>query len=389
MKKLAALAIMSLLGSATLAADTFSLSLYHGATDNLFQTRNAAADRLSSFTLSWDKSLSPFTLFANADASLLRENSDLNALVAGGGIDFLHPFNEKTALYLSLEGEGAAYRREFSDFNRTGLELTAAAKSYLRPTSILKAETRLEYRSYGWAIFDSWSASARLSLDKYLPSRTTLRAELGWGYKYFLHPVEAAVIATETASAGTSGRGRGYGQGSGRIITADPSSTPGGRGIQIASFTGLLAQGIGDRLGIRITGLRQWGLSGENPFTSVDEYYMIENPTYDQFSWTGSALNAQATLLGPWDTELKIGYTVSDKTFPGIESLGLDGAGLRTIRRDERTLWDLRLEKDFSRISIFLTAASIRNASNDPLFDWRGSFVSGGFAWNLDFARKP
>lgn len=389
MIKLAALAMLAVLGSGSLAADTFSLSLFHGATDNLFQTTSAAADRLSSFSLSWDKPLSPFTLFADAEVSLLRENSDLNTFAAGGGVDFLHPFNEKTALYLSLEGEGAAYRSEFSDFNRTGLAFTAAAKSYLQPTSILKAEVVLNYRSYGWGIFDHASASARVSLDKYFPSRTTLRADLGWGYKYFLHPVEAAAAATTTAGGGMGGRGRGYGQGSWRISYTDPSATPGGRGIQIASLTGLLAQGIGDRLGIRITGLRQWGLSGENPFTSVDEYYMIENPTYDQFSWTGAALNGQATVLGPWDTELKIGYTVSDKTFPGIESLGLDGAGLGTIRQDKRTQWDLKLEKDFSRISIFLTAAFIRNGSNDPLFDWRGAFVSGGLTWNLDSGRKP
>jgi hypothetical protein len=385
-KTLALLALAAVLAPAPLAADTFSLSLFHGATDNLFQTNAGAADRLSTFSLSFDKSLSSFTFFAGADASLLRENADLNSLTGGGGIDYVHPFNDKTALYLSLEGEGAAYRAEFSDFNRSGLAFTAAAKSYLQPTSILKAEAILSYRRYGWTIFDYWSASARLSLDKYLPSRTTLKAELGWGYKYFLHPGEAE--ATTTAGA-TAGMGRGYGKGSNRIITSNEASATGGQGIQIASLTGLVAQGIGDRLGLRVSGHRQWGLSGENPFTAVEEYYMIENPTYDQFSWTGSVLSGLATILGPWDTELKIGYTVSDKTFPGIESLGLDGAGLGMIRRDTRRQWDIRLEKDFSRISVFLTAAVIRNTSNDPLFDWRGSFVSGGLSWNLDIGRKP
>jgi hypothetical protein len=389
MKRIAALALATLLGSGMLAADSFSLSLFHSATDNLFQTRSASADGLTSFSLSWDKTISPVTFFADVDASLLRENSDLNSVMGSAGVDVLRPFGEKTALYLSLEGRGAAFRSEFSDFNRAGALLTAAVKSYLRPSSILKAEAMFEYRSFGWDIFDFASVSARASIDKYFSSRTTLKTELGWGYKYFLHPVEATAAESQPATGGMAGQGRGYGNRSGRESTAAPSAASGGRGIQIASLSGLVAQGIGDRVGLRLTGFRQWGLAGENPFTSVDEFYMIENPTYDLFSWTGTVLNGQATVLGPWETELKIGYTVSDKIFPGIESLGLDGAGLGTIRRDERTLWDLRLEKDFSRFSVFLAASFIRNASNDPLFDWRGSFVSGGLTWNLHTGRKP
>ena len=90
----------------------------------------------------------------------------------------------------------------------------------------------------------------------------------------------------------------------------------------------------------------------------------------------------------PWNVELKVGYTMSEKEFPGIESWSLDGTALGSARQDRRRQIDLRIEKNFSRISMFLTYSHIRNTSNDPLFGWGGYSLSGGLSWNLFFGEN-
>jgi hypothetical protein len=158
--------------------------------------------------------------------------------------------------------------------------------------------------------------------------------------------------------------------------------------IQVISLSGLAAQGIGDRLGLRISGTRQWTLSGKNPFASIEEFYLIENPSYDVFSWNGSSLSAQFTVEMPWNIQLKLGYTRSRKEFPGIDALDLEGASLGRMRQDTRNQWEARLEKNFRSFSVYLNYHDIDNRSNDLLFDWRGHFLMVGVEWNINWGAR-
>jgi hypothetical protein len=129
-------------------------------------------------------------------------------------------------------------------------------------------------------------------------------------------------------------------------------------------------------------------ISGQNPFDSVQEFYLVENPSYDRFSWEGYELGTQLTAVMPWMINLKIGYTHADKMFPGIESFNLDGKPLGIVREDRRGRFDVSLEKNFAQISIFLSYAFVDNRSNDPFFDWNGHFFSLGFSWNHFYGGK-
>lgn len=405
MKKILVLiAMLALMGRAA-AADTLVLSFHHYATDNLFQMKSAVSDQISQVDLSWDKSLNSFSLFANADYSYLRQSSGLSDFRLSGGTDYLLTLGQKTGLYFSLEGGAALFRSEYEDFNHSAVRAIVALKTYLTPTSILKINATTEYRNYHLSLFDFVSQSLFASLDKYFETRTTLKADFGWGYKYFLHPIivydtSSASTSTSLAAAAStvgsgasglagvqSGPGPRWGGQSGRgsMFASTSSQSAPGLGIQIASISGIAAQGIGDSIGLRFAGTRQWRLSGGSPYTSVEEYYMVDNPTYDQFSWTGYALSGQLTAEMPWNVELKVGYTMAEKEFPGIESRALDGTALGTSRQDRRRQIDLRIEKNLSRLTVFLAYSRIKNASNDPLFDWGGSSLSGGLSWNHFF----
>jgi hypothetical protein len=379
---------LSLALAAAGRAQSLSLAYYQNATDNLFQTRYAEADAVSNLAFSLDLPLRPLSFFADGGYSYLAQNPGISYFTQEAGLDYLHAAGEKTALYASVKAGGAVYREEYSDFNYFGLGFVGAMKSYLTPSSILKLTYTMSYKTYPFDQFDFHSHLANLSVDKYFSTRTTLKAEGTYGYKYFLHPFESEMIVVEPTLT-SSGRGRMQGSGltgqPGSVLATDGQSE--GSAIQIGSVSGLIAQGLGDRVGLRVSGFRQWTLSGENPFNSIAEFYMVENPTYDIFSWNGYGLSAEATFEAPWNIQLKLGYTGSVKSFPGIEALDLDGAPVGNLRQDTRNQWEARLQKDFGAVSLYAFYSYIDNASNDPLFDWKGHYLGISCGWRMNWGK--
>jgi hypothetical protein len=440
-KTAAAVAIAALAFGVPAGADTLTFSLSQAYTGNLFQTLASGSDRITMAGLSFEKSLSSFSVFASVDTTFLWQNSGLNDLDFSAGVDYVAALGPKTAAYFALQGEMVRHRTEYVDFDRSGVRLTASLKTYLSPSSIFKAVSATEYRAYGSSPFDFFSHGLTASLDKYFPTKTTFKAEAAWGFKYFLHPWLAAPAPTDGVAGaaetfeltpndgfspgddtpgkkpeapGSGGPGQGSGSGGSDGTPGNGTPSPGsggqgtlgsswrssrgsgyayaagegGQGIQMASANAALAQGIGNRVGLRLAGVLQKTLSGRNPFSAVEEFAMIENPTYDAFAWQGWGWNAQASAVLPWSIELRLGYTWTDKEFPGIESLDLDGAPLGLTRRDKRDQIDVKLEKSFKRWSAVLSYGHIRNRSNDPLYAWSGPFVSLSLQWSPAIGKK-
>jgi hypothetical protein len=370
-------------------AETLTLGFFQSSTDNLFQTSYPEKDQLSNLSFAFEKSFSPLSFYTNGTYSYFYENSSVSNYEQEIGLDTIHAFNEKTALYLAVKAAGTLYRETYKDFNFLTLGLSAAAKSYLNEGSILKLNYDLDYKDYRLSVFDFLSHYASASLDRYFATKTTLKADINWGLKYFFHPYAAEPVSPQGT---TQPAGGGGGPGGGHMGWGDGFARPGtdsqGQGIQISSVSGLVAQGIGDRLGLRISGLKQWTLSGENPFASVREFYMIENPSYDIFSWNGYGLSGQLTVEIPWDTQFKFGYTRSEKEFPGIEALDMEGTSLGVLRKDTRDQWETRLEKNFRAFSLYINFSYVDNRSNDPLFNWQGNFLMAGVDWNINWGAR-
>lgn len=452
---------MMLFLSSGLSATNLILSFSQNATDNLFQTRFAEKDYLSSLAFSLDVPISPFSFFTEGEYYYLYRNTDISYYAQNLGLDYLYALSEKTALYTGAKIGGNLYRSSFSDFNYFDWGVLASIKSYLTPESILKLDYSLDYKRYKFSSFDNLSHLVTLNLDRYFQTKTTLKVGITWGYKRFIHPLavitssaitlssEANAIATTATKAfpatnSSSATNSITPQISGPATTSIPdgsssqvtTSTPviatpkstspilitsetmtnatmsstnnlgkgykgyqmGRRGsyfqseisedereIQILSLSGLIAQGLGDRIGLRFSATRQWTLSGRNPFNSIEEYYLVENPSYDLYTWNGYLLSGLLTVEAPANWQLKLGYTWSSKVFPGIDAMDLTGSSLGFWREDRRSLWEARIEKDFASFSIILSYAYAKNSSNDYLFEWRSHFLSLGIDWNLSW----
>ena len=397
--------IVPLLALAALPAwgGTVYMTFNQHATQNLFQTRDAVADRISAFSLAIDQDFSALSLVAKAEYSAFQETSGLSSFAADIGLDYLVPSGRTSAFYFAAGGTGQFYRQTYASFSSLGANLLGAFKTYLAPSSILKLQWQGQYAVYKDSLFDFLSQRVSLSVDKYFPSQTTLKADAEWGYKYFLHPFlpepvfqEPMAIPMSGSGAGPSGMGSGgsgagwggqrYQGGEGFIPRY--SSSGGGAGIGHLSVSLLAAQGIGDVIGLSASAVRQWIVAGENPFLSVEEFYFVQNPSADSFSWEGDQLTGRISLNIPWDVTLKTGYTYADRTFPGVESMSLDGVPLGLVRNDRRYLLEARLQKDFRRLSVFVAYSYIDNTSTDPLFVWKSHFITGGFEWNLPAGRR-
>lgn len=385
---------------------TVNLSFNEHATQNLFQTKDAVADQISTFSLALDHDLSALSFLARAEYSAFMQTSGMNFFAADLGLDYLVTIGPKSALYFAAGGTGQSYQQTYDAFSSLGANLLGAYKTYLAPSSILKLQWQGQYAVYKDPLFDYLSQTASLSIDKYFTTRTTLKADAEYGYKYFLHPylpvpAEPVVATTLMGGGGPGGQGpSGMGNGGSGGGAGGPhyegghgfiprySSEGGGAGIGHVAASFLAAQGLGDVIGLSASALRQWIVSGENPFQSIEEFYFVQNPSSDSFSWDGYQLTGRITLNFAWDVALKTGYTYSDKTYPGVESMSLDGVPLGVVRNDLRHLFEARLQKDFRRFSVFLAYSYVDNASTDPLFVWKSHYVMGGVEWNLPTGRK-
>lgn len=392
-----------LIAAVSAQGGTVTLSFNQHSTQNLFQTRDAVAEQISAFSLSIDQDFSALSVLANLEYSAFRQTTGLGFFAADAGFDYLLPTGAKSAFYFAAGGAGTFYRQEYRAFSSLGANLLGAFKTYLAPSSILKLQWQGLSAAYKDSLFDFLSQIASLSMDKYFKTRTTLKADAEWGYKYFLHPflpepVEplAEPVATIAASNGMGmGTGTASGQGwggqqyqGGNGFIPRTSSEGGGAGIGHVSLSLLAAQGIGDVVGLSASVVKQWIVTGENPFLSIEEFYLVQNPSTDSFSWEGRQFTGRLTLNLPWSVELKAGYTYSDKTYPGVESMSLEGVPLGIVRNDLRHLFEARLEKNFRRLTVFMAYSYVDNSSSDPLFVWKSHFLMGGFEWNLPAGRK-
>lgn len=388
MKKITVFFLLFMVAITISSTDILTLSLIQNATDNLFQNKDAQEDMVSFFGFYIDKDFSGTSLFAQGGYNSLWENPYAAHLGMEAGIDHFVPVNNQTALYLLLDGGGTFYRNDYSDFNHVSLDFYAALKSYLTQTSILKFDSSSTYKNYTLPIFDSFSQSIHFSLDKYFQTRTTLQADMEWGYKYFFHPNllnEEAVVPENPT--GSMSKGKGYFKG--KMYNQNiESSDQQGQGIQVLSLGGSIAQGLGSRVGLRFAGTKKFMLSGENPFTFIEDYYMIENPSYDSYSWEGIQVETAVTAVLSWNMELKIGYNFFNRTFPGIDVLIDEGESTGEMRKDIRRQIALQLKKDFRHFSVFLSYTGITNSSNDKFFDWNGQFFSMGIEWNIFYGVK-
>lgn len=404
------------------SAQTVQFFLNHHAVSNIFQSYQPFSDNLTAASLSFGGDSSGIALYGNLDLNYLYKYSGLSSLGGKLGADLLVPAGAKSAFYFALEGEAVFFHSLYDYFNHRTVRFIANFKSYLGSSAILRLDSENRLNNYKYSIFDNLAETLALSIDNYFPSKTTLKFEASYGYKLYFHP--GSISSTESTQLpvnslnyssnvgltglhlasdgfapvfitammqGGPGSGHGsprdnYNMGGAYSIRGIPYQTvyyTGSQSLHVFSISGLLAQGLGDNLGLSFSGVKQWYLKGQNPFSSSDEYFMVENPTYDRFAWDGYTLEAKLTAVFTERLTGEFQYEYYSREFPGITSFDLEGNSLGLTRKDSRNQVSARLQLDLTRISLFASFTYLKNKSNDPWFTWSGNIISAGLVWNL------
>jgi hypothetical protein len=204
MKMLRRLVPFILAAAVSAQGGTVFLSFNQHSTQNLFQTRDAVSEQISAFSLAFEQDLSAVSLLADLEYSAFRQTAGLSFFAADLGLDYLVPSGTKGAFYFAAGGSGAFYSLDYAAFSTVGAHLLGAFKTYLAPSSILKLQWQGTYASYRDTLFDYVSHVAALSVDKYFPTRTTLKAEV-------LPPPVPARAGRARDGAGPGPRGAGVG----------------------------------------------------------------------------------------------------------------------------------------------------------------------------------
>jgi len=405
------------------SASTVQFSLAHNATSNIFYSYQPLGDQITTAGIFFGGDSGSLALYGSLNLNYLYKYSGLSSLAGKLGVDHLVPAGKKSAFYFALEGEGVLFRTLYDYFNHGTIRFLANFKSYFNASTILRLDSRSELRKYKYSIFDYFSENLILSADRYFTSRTTIKFEVGYGYKLYFHPgiidstensetlpeimgVSSVMRITSNSAASNGlvsvlsqqGPGEGHGNpghnyemGGSYSIRGIPYQTvyyTGSQGMQVFALSGLIAQGLGDHLGLSLGGLKQWFLKGENPFFSSDEYFMVENPTYDRFSWQGYSFQTKLTIELSDHVHNELQYEYSSKEFPGITSFDLDGNSLGITRQDKRHQFNIKVQIDLSRVSLFANYSYLKNNSNDPWFTWEGNVISVGLVWNINVSQS-
>jgi len=139
------------------------------ATQNLFQTSDAVAEQISTFSLAFNQDISALSLFANVDYSAFHQTGGLSYFAADLGLDYLVPAGAKSAFYFAAGGPGPFTARN-TGFQHARRKPDRGVQDLSAPSSILRVQWQGLYASYADSLFDFLSQVAVLSIDKYFPT---------------------------------------------------------------------------------------------------------------------------------------------------------------------------------------------------------------------------
>ena len=266
-----------------------------------------------------------------------------------------------------VAGASVAVRLDRSYYNvydYVGGQLAVNGKWYTAPSVLLRLGYRVRLRDY-WNLdalnYTEHHLSAQAS--KFLPTRTTIRGDISFGYKNNRNPQ----VETPAFGYGPYRRGRG------RLspVTIDPGVPDESQvvlGIQVA-------QSLFENTGLSLRYQARFNTSQETYYLAGEESgYSDDTDVFnDRYDYEGHEWTARLTQHLPLRLRLVIegGYEI--RNYDGREALDVEGdaIGEGVYREDRATFASLALEQPLTpRIDLGLWYGFQRNRSNDLYYNY-------------------
>ena len=260
----------------------------------------------------------------------------------------------RNALYAGIQGQIRRDRPLYAYYDHDQGRGYVRVKYYLTPQTLGRMGYEVRTRSYPqYDEQDFLVQEVFVQLNRFLPTRTTLRMELGWGAKRY----EAQSVWAEGGTA--------------HQATAEVK----------------IAQSLGTNTGAQLR-YRRWSQPSGAWRDWVRDGYYEENPFEDHYSYGGGEIQSVVKYRGAWGMALELGGTVLTKRYHGVPALDLSGLPLepeRTRKDQQMRVYvgveqplDVWLPDRLPGASLRLEYVYKRNTSNDLYYTYSAHFFSSG-----------
>ncbi|MDP6778264.1 MAG: hypothetical protein QGI83_16020 [Candidatus Latescibacteria bacterium] len=266
-----------------------------------------------------------------------------------------------------VAGASVAVRLDRSYYNvydYLGGQLAVNGKWYTAPTVLIRLGYRLRLRDY-WNLDLLNYAEHRLSaqVSKFLPSRTTVRGDIAFGYRNNRNP------RVESLDTGFGpfrpGRGRPV------PVTVDPGVPDESQvvlGVQVA-------QSLFENTGLSLRYQARLNTSSDTYYLAGEESGYSDDVDLfnDRYDYEGHEWSAKLTQQLPLRLRLVLegGYEI--RSYDGREALDVDGNAIAEglFREDRETFASVTLEQPLtSRLDMGIWYGYQRNLSNDLYYNY-------------------
>ncbi|MBZ0268662.1 hypothetical protein K8I85_10940 [bacterium] len=228
----------------------------------------------------------------------------------------------------------------------------AATKGYPRNGVLLRGHVDTKYRRYGDLPEESYlESNARLELQRFLPSSTTLGLQVGWGAKWYTD--SAAEEVWETGGTPVTSQVR----------------------LRLNA-----AQGLGARVSVRAAGSVRISLA-DFPYIVREDLY--DSPLLDWYASSGWRAESVVRALVPWQTWFEVGSAYGARDYGDLRFPGVSGPASRS---DDILDVFCSLERAFdvndrNRMLVEVGGRWTRQESDLETYDLSGPNLSTSLSW--------
>ncbi|MEW6457327.1 MAG: hypothetical protein AB1410_11515 [Acidobacteriota bacterium] len=364
--------------------------------NNVFQYYVSKPDKVSSafFDLSYRNS-DELEFYYNGGLNYFAENTPLtnhNHIIGGS---YSKGISEKSFLNISSDVKFSSFREDFKQFSYFQLLGSGELNYSFNETTLGKIYYLLRYRNYNDDFYNYFENYFSFQLIKSLRTKTALRIESGFGVKRYLGDLEQDFTTDYYQQSYYSGMGAGMGgMGQGRHSTQWRQQehmgmrryyVEGRNSITQFLLSGRVSQSILDNLGVFIQYSGKFNLTQGGRYSDYLNYYLLENPFYDEYTFEGNQIMAGFKLILPKGFLFQGEGQYSRRNFDGVPVLDLEGNLISAdkFRKDDYSYFSLSVEKTFRFLRVMGTFISLRNNSNDLFFKYDDNIFSIGIASNF------
>lgn len=358
--------IFTLLSGSVLSQFSLSTGLNMSYNDNINSNYESLSDEVSEFFMessySFPMKNKSFEIYYEGSFNYFRRNVNRTFHEHSAGLVYSSSFGKKLN---SSFNTGASYhlslnRDEYTYLDYNGASAFAEYRTYVSKRVSWQAGYSFNYFSYNeLPDFDNFQNYVSTSIKGFLPSRTTLGFETGFGIKTYINPLTSSTVS---------------GMGPGRHKMGNSSAL--GESVMRLDISGKISQAIFDKTGASISAGYTKNLISSERYLVSGNVTGNDNEFDDEYSFEGPFTEASFTQRFPWNMAAVISGSYQQRYFIDRPAYDLNENIISDQRTDKVTGASVQFIKNFTNFGIRLVYSFVHNSSSDQYYNFKNNIFS-------------